>query len=83
VESEIARAESTLKEYKNVVFTAIPLIIAACALVIMFINKPVWRASMVTGIAMLAIILLIDGMAHARIDAYNKHLLRVEKQEKN
>ncbi|MEQ9302401.1 MAG: hypothetical protein RJQ14_00685, partial [Marinoscillum sp.] len=61
VASEIERAESTIKEYKNVVFTAIPLIIAACALVIVFINTPIWRASMITTIAMLVVILLIDG----------------------
>nr|WP_313777836.1 MULTISPECIES: hypothetical protein [unclassified Allomuricauda] len=43
VESEIARTESTLKEYKTVVFTAIPLIIAACALVILLVSIPIWR----------------------------------------
>lgn len=83
VASELARAESTLKEYRTVVFTAIPLIIAACALVLVFIDKPIWRASMITTIAMLVVILLIDGTAHARIDAYNKQLELVEKQERN
>ena len=81
VESELARADSTLKEYKNIVFTAIPLIIAACAMVIMFVNTPGWRASMITTIAMLVVILLIDGTASARIDNYNKQLISVEKQE--
>lgn len=83
VESELARAEATLKEYQTIVFKAIPLIIAACALVIVFIDKPIWRASMITTIAMLVVILLIDGTAHARIDAYNKQLELVEKQERN
>jgi hypothetical protein len=82
VQSELERTESTLKEYKNVVFTAIPLIIAACALVIMFIDKPIWRASMITTIAMLVVILLIDGTAHARVDNYNKQLISIEKQDK-
>jgi len=82
VASELARAESTLKEYKNVVFKAIPLIIAACALVIVFVNTPIWRASMITTIAMLVIILLIDGTAFARIDNYNKQLISYEQQEK-
>ena len=82
VQSELARADATLKEYKNVVFTAIPLIIAACALVLMFVNTPLWRASMITTIAMLIVIMLIDGTAHARIDNYNKQLISVEKQEK-
>ncbi|MGQ1784790.1 hypothetical protein [Saccharicrinis sp. GN24d3] len=81
VQSELTRAESTLKEYKNIVFTAIPLIIAACALVIMFVNAPGWRASMITTMAMLIVILLIDGTAHARIDYYNKQLMSAEKQE--
>jgi hypothetical protein len=82
VQSEISRAESTLREYKNVVFTAVPLIIAACALVIIFVNTPIWRASMITTIDMLVVILLVDGTAHARIEAYNKQLVLVEKQGK-
>jgi uncharacterized membrane protein len=81
VESELLRAESTLKEYKNVVFTAIPIIIATCALLIIFMNSPIWRASMITTIAMLIIILLIDGTAHARIKNYNEQLLTVQNQE--
>lgn len=74
VDSELVRANSTLKEYQNIVFKAIPFIIAACALLIVFIDKPIWRASMITTIAMLVVILLIDGTAHARVDDYNKQL---------
>lgn len=80
VDSELIRAEGTLKEYQNVVFRAIPLIIIICALGILFIDKPIWRASMITAIAMVVVILLIDGTAHARIDNYNKNLL-LAKQE--
>lgn len=80
VASEIERSEATLKEYKNVVFTAIPLIIVVCALVIFFVNTPGWRASMITTIAMLVVILLIDGTAHARIKSYNEQLHLVEKK---
>lgn len=83
VKSEIVRAERTLNEYKTIVFKAIPLIIAVCALLIMFINIPIWRASMITTIAMLAVILLVDGTAHARIDNYYKQLIEVEKYEKS
>ena len=83
VESELARAEGTLKEYQNIVFKVIPLIIIVCALVIVFVDKPIWRASMITIIAMMIVILLIDGTAHARIDAYNQQLLVVEKEFKN
>lgn len=78
VASEIARAESTIKEYKTIVFTAIPLIIAVCALVIVFVDIPAWRASMITTIAMMVVILLIDGTARARIEAYYEQLQEVE-----
>lgn len=80
VAAELARVESTLKEYKTIVFTAIPFIITACALVIFFTKTPILRASMITTIAMLSVILLIDGMAHARIADYNKQLLSIEEQ---
>lgn len=83
VESELKRAEATLKEYQTVVFKAIPLIIAVCAIVIIFAPAPIWRASMITTIAMMAVILLIDGTAHARIEAYHKELVSVEKQKKD
>lgn len=74
VKSEITRAESTLKEYRIIVFRAIPIIIIAAALVIIFVSKPTWRAISITTIAMLIVILLIDGTAHARIEAYKKKL---------
>lgn len=80
VQSEIERVEATLKEYKNIVFTAIPIIIVACALILFFVPTPGWRASMVSVIAMLSVILLIDGLAHARIAEYNKHLLEAQKK---
>lgn len=82
VYSELDRVESTLKEYKTIVFTAIPILIAVCALIIFFVNIPIWRASAISFIAMVSVILIIDGMAHARIGEYHKHLLRV-KQETN
>lgn len=75
VQSEIERTDATLKEYKTVVFKAIPLIILAAALVIIFVNTPTWRAISIITIAMMVVILLIDGTAHARIEAYNKQLL--------
>jgi len=77
VKSEIQRTESTLKEYRTVVFKAIPLIIVAAALVLIFINTPMWRAISITTIAMLIVILFIDGNAHARIDTYSKQLHQV------
>ncbi len=78
VTAEIERAEGTLKEYQNVVFTAIPIIIAVCAILLLFMTTPTWRASLITTIAMLVVILLIDGTAHARIDAYHKQLVEAQ-----
>ena len=78
----MVRAEATLKEYQTIVFKVIPFIIAVCALIILFMDKRIWRASMITTIAMMVVILLIDGTAHARIDAYNQQLLVVEKELK-
>lgn len=75
VRSEIDRTEATLKEYSTVVFKAIPLIIIAACLLILFVNTPIWRAIGITTIAMLVVILLVDGTAHSRMDAYNKKLV--------
>jgi len=83
VESELTRAESTLKEYQTIVFKVIPIIIIVCALLILFVDRPVWRASVITIIAMMVVILLIDGTAHNRIDNYHKQLLLVKEQGKN
>ncbi|WP_417592162.1 hypothetical protein [Owenweeksia hongkongensis] len=80
VNAELERAEATLKEYKNVVFTGIPIIIVICAAVLFLANAPVWRASMITTIAMLAVILFIDGLAHARIAEYNQQLVQAKQE---
>lgn len=72
-QSEIERSESTLKEY-TVVFKVIPVLIIIAALLIMFVNTPTWRAISITTIAMLTIILLIDGTAHSRMDTYHTEL---------
>ncbi|WP_424964389.1 hypothetical protein [Ekhidna sp.] len=75
--SEVARAESTLKEY-TVVLKVVPMIIVVAALLIIFINTPTWRAIGITTIAMMVVILLVDGTAHARIEAYYEQLLSIQ-----
>ncbi len=79
VEAEISRADRTLKEYKTVVFKAIPIIIIVAALLIIFINTPTWRAISITTIALMITILLVDGTAHGRIETYKKQLELVQK----
>ncbi len=76
--SEITRAEATLKEYNTIVFKVIPIIIIVAALSIIFINTPTWRAISITTIAMLIVILLVDGTAYSRIDNYHKELKLVD-----
>ncbi len=77
--SEIKRGEATLKEY-GVVFKVIPLIIIAAALIVIFVNTPIWRAISITTIAMMIVILLVDGNAHARIKDYHEKLVEAEKR---
>ena len=79
VESEFVRIEKALNEYRTIVFKAIPFIIIGAALLIVFVDKPAWRASAITAIAMLVVILLVDGTAHDRIEAYSKQLELVNK----
>lgn len=82
VDSEFTRIEAAINEYKTIVFKAIPLIIAVCSLLIIFLKSPLWRASMITTIAMLVIILLIDGTARGRIEAYQEQLEIITNNEK-
>lgn len=82
ITSELERVEGTLKEYKTIVFTALPIIIVVCGIVIFFVGIPIWRASIISTIAMLAVILLIDGLAHARIADYNKQLIQAQEELK-
>lgn len=72
-QSEMERAEGTLKEY-TVVFKVIPILIIVAALLIVFVDTPTWRAISITTIAMLIVILLVDGTAHARIETYYNDL---------
>ena len=81
VASEIVRADKVLNEYAIAVFKVIPLIIAVCAVLIMVLDAPVWQAGLITTIAMMSVILLVDTNANARMEAYKEQLLLVQKQE--
>lgn len=72
-QSEVERTEKTLKEY-SVVFKVVPALIIIAALLLLFVSTPSWRAICITTIAMLTIILLVDGAAYARIENYHKEL---------
>lgn len=79
VASEIVRTEKSMAEYRTIVFKIIPLIIIVAALVIIFIDKPNWRAISITVIAMMLIILLVDSNANARIETYYEALKIAER----
>lgn len=82
-QSEIERTESTLKEY-TIVFKVIPILIIIAAAIILLINTPTWRAISITTIAMLTVIILVDGTAHSRIENYYKELKLLDsKNEKH
>ena len=83
VQSEIDRTEKTVKEYQTIVFKIIPLIIVAAALLLIFIDKPIWRAIGITTIAMMVVILSVDINANARIEAYHQQLVSADKDLKN
>jgi drug/metabolite transporter (DMT)-like permease len=72
-QSEIERSKGTLKEY-SVVFKVIPILIIIAALLLLLVNTPTWRAISISTIAMLIVILLVDGTAHSRIEAYHNEL---------
>lgn len=80
VTTEIANAQKTIEGYKRAVFRVMPSLIIVCALMLIFINKPIWRAIGVTTIAMLIVIILVDSNAIARLEAYKKQLELVEKR---
>ncbi len=74
VESEIARTEKSIGEYRTIVFKIIPIIIVVASLLIVFVDSPTWRAISITTIAMMVAILFVDNNADARIKAYKKQL---------
>jgi len=75
LDSELERAEKTVKEFDNVVLKVIPAIVAVCALLIIFVDKPVWRAACIATIGMLVIIMAVDINSSARMKEYHKALL--------
>ncbi|MEM6378585.1 MAG: hypothetical protein AAF705_10235 [Bacteroidota bacterium] len=81
VASEVIRAEKAMAEYQLVVFKIIPAIIILAALLIIFIDRPNWRAISITTIAMMVIILSIDINANARISEYHQQLISLDKSK--
>ncbi|MFI3322401.1 MAG: hypothetical protein R3Y50_07755 [Rikenellaceae bacterium] len=83
VEDEIMRTESTIIQTENTIFKWIPIIIIAAALLIIFVDKPTWRAASITAIAFLITLLVVDSNSHSRIVDYHKALERVQSEKKS
>ncbi len=74
IEAEIERTESTITSTESTIFKWIPILIIAAALLIIFVDKPMWRAACVTAIAFLITLLVVDSNSHSRIVNYDKAL---------
>lgn len=78
VAAEIARADKVLNDYRIAVFRVFPAIIALCAMAIPFLDGPLWRASLITAIAMVTALILVDSNANGRLGAYRAQLSLAE-----
>ncbi|MBO3697285.1 hypothetical protein [Roseivirga sp. E12] len=83
IKAEIARTEKTMWEYKNIAMKVLPLIVVVAALLIVFIDKPIWRAISMTLIAMLLCMISIDSLALSRMKKYHKELKQAESQHQD
>lgn len=79
LKSEIERSKDTVAGYNNVL-RVVPMIILIAALLIVFMNTPMWRAISITTIGMMVCILIVDSNAQARIEDYNKKLVGITEQ---
>lgn len=75
--SEMARVEATMAQYSIAVFKVMPGLIAVAALVFLGVQGAVWRASMVTVMAVLCVIMIVDSNAYARLATYRLQLLQL------
>ena len=74
IQTETARTAKSQNDL-SLVFKILPLIIIAAALLIMFVNVPLWRAIGITVIALMTVLLFIDSNTDARNTAYHKRLI--------
>lgn len=75
IDAEIVRADKVLKQYKNIAFTVFPFIVVVASLLLVFMDKPLWRAISITIIATMVVIFVLDSNANARHKVYKEQLL--------
>ena len=79
-----AETQRTAKSQNDLalVFKVLPLIIIAAALLIIFVNAPLWRATGITTIALMTTLMLIDSNTGTRNSIYHQQLLAGEQWTK-
>jgi len=78
VQTETERTSKSQNDLA-LVFKVLPIIIVVAALLIIFVNTPLWRAIGITTIALMTVLMLIDSNTNARNAAYHQRL-STEKQ---
>jgi len=73
VQTEILRTAKSQNDLA-LVFKVLPLIIIAAALLIIFVNTPLWRAIGITAIALMTVLMFIDSNTGARNTGYHQQL---------
>lgn len=74
VTSELGRIDQTRAGYATAIFKVMPLMVATAALGVVVFDGPLWRASFITAIAFLGMVMLVDSMADARLGHYRAQL---------
>lgn len=75
ITAEIARVDKTMNGYNNAITRGIPVIILVCAAILLVMKTPIWQAGAIAAIAMMAVILVIDTNATARLADYKERLV--------
>ena len=75
IAAEIERVDRTMAQYDTAVFKVMPLMIAAAGLLVVFVHSPGWRATFISAVIFLGLIMLIDSNANARLVAYKTNLV--------
>lgn len=81
--AEITRADKTVSGYQKAVHIYLPAIIAICALALLVVKTATWQASMVSIIAMMAVIMRVDTNAATRMERYQDSLQEFAESEQS
>ncbi len=74
VKAEMERTQSTIRQTNSTIYLWIPALIVLAALLIIFIDKSVWRASCITSIAFLIVLMIVYSNSYSRIVECDKAL---------